>query len=119
MTALDGRLVDLLRGRGGCACLVGESGVGKTRLAAEIAARAAELAIHVIGGECEQHAPALHPLRAVLREAAERGRTGGRAGSSGCSGRPPACSPRTSPRWRACWHRSTRPRCRRRRSATA
>ena len=34
--------------------------------------------MQVIGGECEQHAPALHPLRALLRTAVDRGRGGGR-----------------------------------------
>lgn len=73
-------------GRGGCVALVGEGGVGKTRLAGELATRARERDLTVLTGECEQvgvgeaedlRAGPLAPLRPVLRAVAERCREGG------------------------------------------
>ncbi len=72
--------------RGGCVALVGEGGVGKTRLAGELATRARERDLTVLTGECEQvgvgeaeelRAGPLAPLRPVLRAVAERCREGG------------------------------------------
>jgi hypothetical protein len=77
---LDGFLLRLAGGIGGCACLIGESGAGKTRLAGEIASRAIEHEIRVITGECEPIGAApLHPLRPLLRAVADRCREGGAA----------------------------------------
>jgi len=84
IAAHDDFLVRLAAGTGGCAALIGESGVGKTRLAGEIATRALEHDIRVITGECEPIGPArddlrddlraapLHPLRPLLRAIADR-----------------------------------------------
>lgn len=72
--------------RGGCVALVGEGGVGKTRLAGELATRARERSLSVLTGECEQvgvgeadllRAGPLAPLRPVLRMVADRCRDGG------------------------------------------
>lgn len=80
IAAHDGFLDRLVAGTGGCAVLIGESGVGKTRLAGEIATRALEGEVRVITGECEPvgvsrdelRAAPLHPLRPVLRAIADR-----------------------------------------------
>src|SRR5262245_35585824 len=74
----DAFLDRLTAGAGGCAALIGESGVGKTRLAGEIATRALERDVRVITGECEPLGAAhdgrapLHPLRPLLRAIADR-----------------------------------------------
>ena len=82
------RMKQLAVSVGGAAALVGESGSGKTRLAGEIATRAARTHdVRVITGECEPvavggggvHAAPLHPLRPLLRAIADRCREGGRA----------------------------------------
>ncbi|MBL9016546.1 MAG: protein kinase [Myxococcales bacterium] len=74
----------------GCgAALIGESGAGKTRLAGEIATRAAsQWDLRVITGECQPvavgedvRAAPLHPLRPLLRAIADRCREGGRTES--------------------------------------
>ncbi|MBP6632616.1 MAG: protein kinase [Kofleriaceae bacterium] len=79
---------------GGWVALVGESGVGKTRLAAAIATAAVERDLTVITGEAvhlagvaagepdEVRAGPLHPLRPLLRVLADRCREGGRAEST-------------------------------------
>ncbi len=83
---LDAKLGKLAVGRGSCVALLGASGAGKTRLAAEIATRGASVGIRVIAGECEPvavneavRAAPLHPLRPLLRAIADRCREGGRA----------------------------------------
>ncbi len=83
---VDAKLGRLAVGRGSATALVGASGAGKTRLAAEIATRAASVGIRVIGGECDPvavneavRAAPLHPLRPLLRAIADRCREGGRA----------------------------------------
>jgi len=89
VAAHDDFLRALARGTGGCVALVGESGVGKTRLAGEIATRALEHDLRVITGECEPiglpgdelRAAPLHPLRPLLRAVADR-----------CSDDPPAAA---------------------------
>ena len=79
-TELD-RLEDQLRrlhkGQGGACVLVGESGAGKTRLAAELATRARANNLRVITCECEpvgdeaSTARRFHPLRPLLRAIAD------------------------------------------------
>lgn len=77
LEGLDKLLVKLGKGFGGCAVLVGESGAGKTRLAAEVATRAQPMDIRVITCECEPlgvdevHGVPLHSLRPLLRALAE------------------------------------------------
>ncbi len=83
----DVLLGHLERGAGGCVFLHGESGVGKTRLAAEVATRAAARGLRVVPGECkavvagggadEIHGAPLHPLRGLLQSVADRAREGG------------------------------------------
>ncbi len=82
---VDAKLGKLAVGRGSCVALRGASGAGKTRLAAEIATRAASVGIRVVAGECEPvavnesvRAAPLHPLRPLLRAIADRCREGGR-----------------------------------------
>ncbi|NVB80784.1 MAG: protein kinase [Kofleriaceae bacterium] len=85
--ALDALMRKLADGTGGCAVLIGESGVGKTRLAAEIATLAGGHGIRVITCECEPigttadelHGSPLHPLRPVLRAFADLCRDGVRS----------------------------------------
>jgi serine/threonine protein kinase len=80
IAAHDGFLDRVAAGTGGCVALIGESGVGKTRLAGEIATRAIDRDIRVITGECEpvgvardeRRAAPLHPLRPLLRAIADR-----------------------------------------------
>jgi serine/threonine protein kinase/tetratricopeptide (TPR) repeat protein len=78
-TELD-RLEDHLRrlhkGQGGACVLVGESGAGKTRLAAEVATRARANNLRVITCECEPvgdevHGAPLSSLRPMLRAIAD------------------------------------------------
>lgn len=83
---VDAKLGKLAVGRGCTVALVGASGAGKTRLAAEIATRAASVGIRVVAGECDPvavneavRAAPLHPLRPLLRTIADRCREGGRA----------------------------------------
>jgi len=86
LAKLDAHMGRVAYGVGGSAVLVGESGAGKTRLAGEIATRAAgSWDLRVITGECEPVAVAedvrgapLHPLRPLLRAIADRCREGGR-----------------------------------------
>ena len=86
LAMFDTHMSRLAGGIGGSAALVGESGAGKTRLAGEIATRAAGgWDLRVITGECAPVAIAddvrgapLHPLRPLLRAIADRCREGGR-----------------------------------------
>ncbi|MGH2805588.1 MAG: AAA family ATPase, partial [Thermoleophilaceae bacterium] len=60
MVVLQEALDGLEAGRGGCVALIGEPGIGKTRLAAELRARAEERGRHVLEGrgtEFEQDVP--------------------------------------------------------------
>ncbi|HEY4242214.1 MAG TPA: AAA family ATPase [Kofleriaceae bacterium] len=86
LDVLDTCLLRLAGGAGGCALLSGESGVGKTRVAGELATRAHDHDVRVITGECEpislragdeMHGAPLHPLRPLLRAVADRARDGG------------------------------------------
>jgi DNA-binding SARP family transcriptional activator len=56
-------------GRASFVALVGEPGIGKTRLCAELAAAASESGVWVVSGRCSQDegAPPLWPWRQVLR----------------------------------------------------
>jgi serine/threonine protein kinase len=86
---LEQALAEAASGRGVKAFVTGESGVGKTRLAMEVAARAAEKGMAVITGDCPPvgmggrdggalGAP-LQPLRGLLVAVADMCRTGGPA----------------------------------------
>jgi predicted ATPase len=50
LQALDAALTAALAGHGRCALIVGEPGIGKSRLAREIASRAADRGIRVVTG---------------------------------------------------------------------
>ncbi|WNG48203.1 AAA family ATPase [Archangium minus] len=85
-----GRLAQALEetswGQGGCVFIGGESGVGKTRLAMELATEATYRRLAVVTGECvplsvgggaEVRAAPLHPLRPLLLAVADRCREHG------------------------------------------
>ncbi|WP_394830093.1 protein kinase [Pendulispora rubella] len=74
---------------GGICLLAGESGVGKTRLAIEVAYRAARRGVHVVTGQCAAVAAPLHPFRPLLRAIATQCRLQGHAGSEAVLG--PGC----------------------------
>ncbi len=81
LEGLDRLLLRLAKGLGGAAVLIGESGAGKTRLAAEAATRASAMEIRVITCECEPvgdevHGAPLHSLRPLLRAIADVWREG-------------------------------------------
>jgi len=65
LNQLEGALEAAKRGRGGLAFLIGESGVGKTRLAAEVARRAGALGMETLWGSCSQADPGLPYLPLV------------------------------------------------------
>jgi len=78
------------RHQGGFVLIHGESGVGKTRIAMEVAQKAMQRSLTVVTGRCltlgasmervkADVAPPLHPFRPLLLEAADRAREGGRA----------------------------------------
>ena len=64
---------DALAGRGRLFLVGGESGVGKTRLADEVASRAKDLGVRVLWGRCwkDGDAPAYWPWRQALRSLGE------------------------------------------------
>ncbi|SFB72278.1 Transcriptional regulatory protein, C terminal [Nocardioides terrae] len=68
LEALVALLDRSVSGRASCAVLTGEPGIGKSRLAAELAARARARGVRVLRGRCSQDdgAPPLWPWRAVL-----------------------------------------------------
>ena len=68
IAALVGALQQADRGTSAFAVLTGEPGIGKSRLASEVAARAEEVGARVLVGRCSQDdgAPPLWPWRAVL-----------------------------------------------------
>ncbi|WP_245682693.1 serine/threonine-protein kinase [Archangium gephyra] len=70
-------LEEASRGRGGCAFLGGESGVGKTRLAMELATEATHRRLAVVTGECVPLPLPLHPFRPLLLTVADRCREHG------------------------------------------
>jgi DNA-binding SARP family transcriptional activator len=69
LAALDEALADALAGRGRVVLLAGEPGIGKSRLAAELAARADGRGAQVLVGRCWEAggAPAYWPWVQVLR----------------------------------------------------
>ena len=70
LAVLDVLLEHTASGAGGAVLLVGEPGIGKTRLAAECAGRAAAVGYRVAWGRCRESAgaPPLWPWRQVLRQ---------------------------------------------------
>ncbi|WP_432826944.1 ATP-binding protein [Dactylosporangium sp. CA-092794] len=70
LTALTGLLAPAERGQARFAAVVGEPGVGKSRLVAELGRRAAERGFAVLGGRCSQDegTPPFWPWAAVLRD---------------------------------------------------
>ncbi|MBI2570254.1 MAG: tetratricopeptide repeat protein, partial [Candidatus Schekmanbacteria bacterium] len=78
MSLLRGHLQRLEDGAGGIALLGGESGVGKTRLATEIAREALGRGVLGLGGEClDVGGSALQPFRKPLQAIADRCRERG------------------------------------------
>jgi eukaryotic-like serine/threonine-protein kinase len=84
---LEGLLASARRGRGRRAWITGESGVGKTRVVLELAARATDQGVRVVTGQCSplaadsgmgagRGAP-LHPLRGLLLAVLDACRSGG------------------------------------------
>ena len=69
LEALTGWLAAARDGRGRLALCAGEPGIGKTRLAQELAAHAAAQGVAVVWGRCAEveAAPAYWPWRQVLR----------------------------------------------------
>ncbi len=76
-----GRLVQALEaasgGHGGCVFIGGESGVGKTRLAMELATEATHRRLAVVTGECAPLPAPLHPFHPLLLAVADRCREHG------------------------------------------
>ncbi|HLF05323.1 MAG TPA: AAA family ATPase [Dehalococcoidia bacterium] len=74
MAALTAALEDALSGQGRLVMLAGEPGIGKTRMAQELAATAAGLGAQVLWGRCYEEAgappfwPWLQPLRAYVHQ---------------------------------------------------
>ncbi len=74
LSLLDGALDDAVAGRGRLVLLAGEAGIGKSRLADELASRAKALGVRVLWGRCWEAggAPAYWPwvqaLRTYVRE---------------------------------------------------
>jgi DNA-binding CsgD family transcriptional regulator len=73
-------LTQALAGRGGAILLAGEPGIGKTGLAGQIAAQAADLGIPVGWGRCveDEGAPPLWPWRQILSACRRQLTAGGR-----------------------------------------
>ena len=75
LAQLEAALADAREGRPSLAFVVGESGVGKTRLVGELAARAAAEDVRVLRGDCVQlgegelaYAPLVSALRPLARD---------------------------------------------------
>ncbi|HSD88423.1 MAG TPA: AAA family ATPase [Kofleriaceae bacterium] len=84
VTAIEAGLAQLGAGRGGLYLLVGEPGIGKTRLASELATRAADRQIRVSWGRCWEAggAPAFWPWQEALSGLSTPFPDGGTVGSS-------------------------------------
>src|SRR5260370_17240644 len=69
LSELRAALEDSIAGRGGCFLISGEPGIGKTRLADELANHARARGVRVVWGRCwqEDGAPAYWPWRQILR----------------------------------------------------
>jgi predicted ATPase len=74
LAQLTGALDELAKGRGRMFLISGEPGIGKTRLADELSARAQARGLRVIWGRCWQGggAPAFWPIVQIIRACAER-----------------------------------------------
>ena len=74
LAVLTSALDDALSGRGQMVMLAGEPGIGKTRLAQELATRAESLGAQVMWGGCYEHVgappywPYVQPIRAYVQE---------------------------------------------------
>ena len=70
MAVLDAALNDALSGRGRLVMLAGEPGIGKTRLALELASRARTLGAQVLWGWCyeQEGAPPYWPWVQPIRD---------------------------------------------------
>ena len=78
MKMLEAKVEQLQDRRGGLVFIGGESGMGKTRLAMEVARMAFPQGVTVFTGECREHLRTpLAPLRDLLRGIADRCREGG------------------------------------------
>ena len=76
LASLTGRLPRVQKGEGAFVLLGGESGIGKTSVAAALTREATIGRFRVIAGECEPvGGQPLHPLRPLLRELADYCRT--------------------------------------------
>src|SRR5436309_2341259 len=69
LDALTARLDGAIAGIGTLVCIAGEPGIGKTRLAAELATRARERSVRVLWGRCSDDAgaPAYWPWIQLIR----------------------------------------------------
>jgi len=72
LAEVDGLLDDLGRGRSGLLVIGGEPGIGKSRLAAELVARATSRGVRVATGRCHEAdvAPPFWPWRPVVQQLA-------------------------------------------------
>ncbi|MBA3800993.1 MAG: ATP-binding protein [Geodermatophilaceae bacterium] len=70
LAGLRGLLAEAQAGRGGMTVVRGEPGMGKTRLAEELAAEVSALGIPVVWGRCsaDSGAPPLWPLRRIVEQ---------------------------------------------------
>ena len=75
LAQLEAALADAAAGRPGLAFVVGESGVGKSRLVSELQSRAAEQGARVLSGDCVElgegelaYAPLVSALRPLVRD---------------------------------------------------
>jgi predicted ATPase len=90
MAVLTAALDDALSGRGQMVMLAGEPGIGKTRLAQELAALAESLGAQVMWGWCYKHAgappywPFVQPIRAYI-ESTNPGQLSSQMGSGGAA----------------------------------
>lgn len=72
LASLERSVSEVSAGRGGVVCLVGEPGLGKSRLVAELVARAGTLGVRVLEGRCsESSTGAFAPIVDALREWAD------------------------------------------------
>ena len=74
MAVLAAALDDAVAGRGRLVMLAGEPGIGKTRLAQELASRAESLGAQLLWGRCYEHAgappywPWVQPIRSHVQQ---------------------------------------------------
>ena len=88
MAELRAALEDAMAGRGQMVMLAGELGIGKTRLAQELASRAESFGAQVLWGSCYEHAgappywPYVQPIGAYI-ESADPGQLSSQLGTGG------------------------------------